>query len=55
MITTFDKAIAAVIVPLAVFLLAKVGFNADPDFAAELATLITGLAVYLVPNKAPTA
>ena len=51
MITGFDKAIAAIIVPLAVFLLASVGFQADANFSAALATVITGLVVYFVPNK----
>lgn len=51
MVTTFDKAIAAVIVPLVVALLAHFGFNADETFAASLAAVIAGIVVYLVPNK----
>lgn len=52
MITPFDKAIAGVLVPLIVFGLAHLGFNADAGFSAALASVIDGLVVYLVPNKA---
>jgi hypothetical protein len=51
MLTPFDKAIAGVLVPLIVFGLAHLGFNADATFSAELSAAITGLIVYLVPNK----
>ncbi len=52
MVTGFDKAIAGVVAPLVVFVLARFGFNADAEFSAYLAAVISGLAVYLVPNKA---
>jgi hypothetical protein len=51
LITPFDKAIVALVVPLVVFMLAHVGFNVDAEFSAALTTLVTGIAVYLTPNK----
>jgi hypothetical protein len=53
-VTSCDKAIAAVIAPLIIFGLLKLGFNADPTFSAELTAAITGLLVYIVPNKVAT-
>ncbi len=55
MITGFDKAIAAVIVPFVVLLLAHFGFNMDQTWADALAAVIAGIVVYLVPNKEPAA
>lgn len=52
MITTFDKAIAAVIVPLVVLALAHFGLSMDQAWADALAAVIAGIVVYLVPNKA---
>jgi len=51
MITTFDKAIAGLIVPLLVAMLAHFGFQADETFSASLAAVVTALVVYFIPNK----
>lgn len=52
MITPFDKALAAVIVGgislLAMHFFAK---SLTADEVATLTTLVTGLVVYLIPNK----
>lgn len=63
MATNFDKAIAAFLVSLIVFLGTKMGFAniLTPDFTTGLETfigsIVTALFVYFVPNKpaAPTA
>lgn len=55
MATSFDKAIAAVVVPLIVLALAHFGFNADPAFQDALAVIVAGIVVYLIPNKAAAA
>lgn len=44
------KAFAAVVVPLIVFLAAQRGLNLAGDWAATVAALIAGTAVYTVPN-----
>ena len=51
MVTEFDKAIVGVITPLIVFILLKFGFNVDPNYSALLASALTGIVVYLTPNK----
>lgn len=51
MITGFDKAIVALFTPIIVLFLTRVGLNVDPTLSAALTTVITGLVVYLVPNK----
>lgn len=53
MLTTFDKAIAALVVPLIVSALAQLGFHADEAFTAALVAIVTALVVWLVPNKEP--
>lgn len=47
----YAKAITGLLVPLIVFLLMKVGFNADPSFVGLLTIILTPILVYLIPNK----
>lgn len=57
MITPIDKAIVAFLLPLLVWLNQKYGFSFPID-AASLTLLVgavTGLVVYLVPNKGATS
>lgn len=53
MLTSFDKAIAGLVVPLLIAALAKIGFQADDEFTGALVAIVTSLAVWFVPNKKP--
>lgn len=55
MVTEFDKAIVALVVPILVFVLARVGFNADDSVTAAITTILTAILVYLTPNKPAAA
>lgn len=51
-ITERSKAIAGVLTPIAVWLLAKKGVHVNKDVATLLVgSVITGFTVWLVPNK----
>jgi uncharacterized membrane protein len=50
-VTAYDKAIVALLTPIAVQFLTKVGLNIDPTISDALTAVITMLVVYLVPNK----
>ena len=55
MFTTVDKAIAAILGGLVSFLALKFGFQADwltADMINTISVAVSGLLVYLVPNKA---
>jgi len=56
MITAFDKALAAVLPGIVLFLNQKFGWHldADPGNLALLATAIGGILAYFIPNKAAT-
>lgn len=49
-ISRYRKAIAAVVVPVAVFVAARYGFDMPAEMVAALTTLIAGATVYAVPN-----
>ena len=51
MLTSFDKALVGLLVPLTVFLLAHFGFKADEGFVSALGVVLTPVVVWLVPNK----
>ena len=48
-----EKAIAAIITPIVAFVVTHYGLNVDPETQAAAVTLLTGAAVYLVPNREP--
>lgn len=45
------KAIAAVVVPVAVFALAKWGLDTGDEWTVALTSIITGVTVHEVPNR----
>lgn len=47
----YNKAIIALLAPALVAVGARYGLNLSADEAAILAALLTGIMVYLVPNK----
>lgn len=47
----YNKALVALIAPIVVAIGARYGLELSPDEAGLLVALVTGLAVYLVPNK----
>lgn len=47
----YSKAIVALLAPALVTIGAQAGLNLSDETALTLATLVTGLLVYLVPNK----
>lgn len=49
--TSYNKALVAAATPIIVWLAARYGLQLQPDEAAALVTLVTTLAVYVVPNK----
>jgi hypothetical protein len=49
----YSKAIVALLAPALVAIGAQAGLNLSDETALTLATLVTGLLVYLVPNKTP--
>lgn len=51
----YSKAIVALIAPLLVAIGASAGIGLSDEQALTLATLVTGLLVYLVPNKQPAS
>lgn len=53
MLTQFDKAIVAVLIPLIVLANQKWGLTLpiDPDTLGALIAGLTGLGVYFIPNK----
>lgn len=55
MLTAFDKALAAILVPLVVWLNQKYGLhlNADPEVLGSVVAAATAIIVYFVPNKEP--
>lgn len=52
---TYAKAIVGLVVPLLVFLLGKLGFNASVEFIALVTVVLTPIIVYLIPNSLPEA
>lgn len=55
MVTSFDKALVALIVSAVVGIGAHYGLNLDATFSAALTTVLTTIAVYLFPNKQAAA
>lgn len=57
MVTAFDKALVAFLIPLIVIANQKWGISlpVDPEILTPLVVGITGLAVYLIPNKEKAA
>jgi hypothetical protein len=51
MLTSFDKALSALVVGLALLVAGHYGLHLEADLQAALATVVTGIVVYLVPNK----
>lgn len=51
MLTPFDKAIVALLIPLILFGLGHFGLKVDDTFTAALTTVLTPIIVWLVPNK----
>lgn len=49
--TPYNKALVAAATPIIVWLAARYGLQLQPDEAAALVTLVTTLAVYVVPNR----
>lgn len=49
--TKYNKAVAAILSPIFVWLLARYGIEFPPDAQVAIGSLLIGLAVYLVPNK----
>lgn len=47
----FRKALVALAVPLLVGFAGRIGLDLDPPTVAALTTVLTGLAVYLIPNE----
>jgi len=52
MVTAFDKAIVAVLVPLIILGVNALGLHADQTWVDALTVVLTGVIVWLVPNKA---
>lgn len=50
MVTPWDKALVALLVPLVALLLVKLGITNGPD-TATLTMILTPIVVWLVPNK----
>jgi dipeptide/tripeptide permease len=50
----YAKAIAGTLVAAGLAFLSKHGLNLDPDFEVALVGLVTGLIVYLIPNRQKT-
>lgn len=46
----FRKALVALAVPLLVGFAGRIGLDLDPTTVAALTTVLTALAVYLIPN-----
>lgn len=57
MVTEFDKALVGFIIPIVAYINQKWGFAfpVDPTLLGYLVAGVTGLAVYLVPNKPKAA
>ena len=51
MVTSFDKAIVGLLVPIITFAAAHFGMNIDAQTSVYLSGFVTGIVVYLVPNK----
>lgn len=51
MITAYDKAIVALLVPVLVLVLKHFNFPVDQAITDSLGVLLTGALVWLVPNK----
>jgi len=51
MITRYDKAFTALIVPILTYLAGEYGFDWPPEMIALVATGLSGILVYLIPNK----
>lgn len=47
----FRKAIVALAVPLLVGFAGRIGLNLEPPTVAALTTVLTAVAVYLIPNE----
>jgi len=56
MMSQYDKAIVAILIPLIAWLNQKYGFKfpVDADTLSAIVGMITAAAVYLVPNKLTT-
>lgn len=51
MVTSFDKAIVGVVVPVILWAATHFGLNIDAQTSVYIAAVVTGIVVYLVPNK----